>query len=173
MIATKDPVEIQTLGQGRSTVLWADDAEVASYTHDVDTYRAAVEPSVWVVLPFGRDVLVAACMASPTSSPEELVTMSAGQVRSWALGNLLFEGVSTAKHEVEFARFTDYRDAYSDDPDAAKFFVLVCARVDEAFGFNGQRPPVAHRPATDGRIDETPSRRATVSGRLVMAGVSS
>ena len=152
MIATNHPVEMPTPGQGRSTVLWADDAEAASYTHDVGTYRATVEPSVWVVEPpFSRDVLVAACMTSRTTSPDELVTMSTRQVRAWALGNLLFEGVSTAKRELESAMFTAayraYRaDAYRDDPATAPFFALACARIDRAFGFNGKMSPLPTRP---------------------------
>jgi hypothetical protein len=164
MIATNHPVEMPTPGQGRSTVLWADDAEAASYTHDVGTYRATVEPSVWVVEPpFSRDVLVAACMTSRTTSPDELVTMSTRQVRAWALGNLLFEGVSTAKRELESAMFTDayraYRaDAYRDDPATAPFFALACARIDRAFGFNGKMSPLPTRPVAS--ISATGTSRA-------------
>jgi hypothetical protein len=151
------PAEAHRSPFGSSGFWLADSREVASFTHVGDriTGYPAPQPSTWVGLPFGRDVLLAACMVEGLKDVtiDGLVRMSADQVRQWALWALLWIGTSAAKDELDSAAYacgyTAHTDA--DDESAAElpaFFLLVSARLDEAFGFGADPAPVAaHVPA--------------------------
>jgi hypothetical protein len=139
------PVEAERSEFGSAGFWLADSREVASFTHvgDPTTGYPVPQSSVWVGLPFGRDVIVAACMVEGLRDVglEGLARMSADQVREWALWALLWIGASGARAELDSPAYASGYTAHTGaDPDGAavlpRFFSLVSARLDEAFGFD-------------------------------------
>jgi hypothetical protein len=77
--------------------------------------------------------LVAGITVGVCPLADELVEMSADEVRAMALGALLGVGTVAA---FETADSPDFASGYCDDNAVAEYFQLLCARVDEAFGFD-------------------------------------
>jgi hypothetical protein len=132
--AVPAPVEALVSPYGGAGFFLADDVNVASFTHDVDTVREspARESSVWVAVPFGRDVLIAAGMVAAGYDAAAVAAMSDAELRAWVLGELLYHGTGRVSHELDTERF---EAGYRSDAAAAAFFDLISTRVDRAFGF--------------------------------------
>lgn len=150
--AVPAPAEALVSPYGGAGFFLADDVNVASFTHEVDTVREspARELSVWVAVPFGRDVLIAAGMVGAGYDTATVAAMSDAELRAWVVGELLYHGTARVSQEMERPR---YASGYRPDVPAAAFFALVSARVDRAFGFGSDPAPVparvpATRPAT-------------------------
>jgi len=138
--AISAPAEAHGYWFGSAGAFLATSPNVASFTHVVDPGSgwADVQPSAWVTVPFGRDVLVAACMLSEGYGLADVASLTDDGVREWAIGEVLHGGTDAAKDETDSAPF---RSGYRDDPAAAEFFTLACARIDAAFGFTGPAVP--------------------------------
>jgi hypothetical protein len=136
--AIPGPIEALLSPFGTAGFFVADDAEVASCTHNADFVKAGVAgapaASVWVAVPFGREVLVAAAMADNGGSIDayDLAVITDDQVRSWALGTLMYVGAGAAATEIDTTRF---QRGYPEAAETAAFFRLVCNRIDAAFSF--------------------------------------
>lgn len=142
------PVEAHGSWFGSAGAFVSVGAHVASFTLAVDDYTGwpEVQPSVWVALPFGRDVLIGACMAAGGVDVTMLAAMSPDEVRAWALEELLHSGTSKAKDELDSQA---YRDGYPRDRVAREFLAVLVAQLDRAFGFDADPATVAaHVPAT-------------------------
>lgn len=137
--AIPGPIEALLSPFGSAGFFVADSAEVAACTHDVDFVGEGVASvpaaSVWVAVPFGRDVLVAAAMVEGFGAidADDLAVITDDEVRVWALGTLFFGGTNAAATEIDTPRF---QHGYAGDADLAAFFRLVCTRIDAAFGFS-------------------------------------
>jgi hypothetical protein len=148
------PVEAHLSDFGSCGFWLADSREVACFTHVGDRISGypKAQPSAWMGIPVGRDVLLAACMVEGLKDVtlDGLTRMSADEVRQWALWALLYIGTSAAKDELDSAAFAARYTAHTDaDPESAAelpaFFRLVAKRLDEAFGFDADPAPVAAR----------------------------
>lgn len=125
------PVEVRTSqsAPAPSTFFLASGPEVSCYTRSPADEGAGA--SVWVGLPFGREMLAAA-VTSPDNEAAwmpvtELAEMSADEFRAWVLGAFLHVGSCAATMS---AGRPEFRSGFAGDPEAARFYEILCARLD-------------------------------------------
>ncbi len=113
--------------------------DLASLTHTTDAAGHGCEhSSVWMAVPVGRRILLAAGMLAGTLAARDLPRSPVELVRDRALGDLLRAGMVAAQAEARQPRF---ENGYRGCPGEATRFELLGERLDEAFGF-------VHPPAT-------------------------
>jgi hypothetical protein len=108
--------------------------DLASLTHASGQPDDAQGPSVWVALPVGRQMLVAAGLVGDPVPTPDLPALPAEQVRDRALQDLLRVGTTAALTEIHRAGSTGGWH----HPEQAAYHRLLSHRIDQAFGFVGQ-----------------------------------
>jgi hypothetical protein len=114
--------------------------ELTSLTHAATgTDSEGEHLSVWMAMPVGRQILLAAGMIGDALADCDLSRLPTERVRDLSLRDLLGVGTVAAQAETRRLRFAQ---GYLRRPVEAARYQLLGERLDEAFSFASSSPPI-------------------------------